>query len=156
MQPAISRTRSVRDLAAFCLSAFLVAVGCAAVGCTRDAVVLAGDEDDSGASASADAGDSGTFPTSNAKDCPGSSPDPNGVCTGDLHCDYGTECCNGGCFTSETCSCTAGTWSCAYSDACFGAVDLCGNGGIGCIEPRPADAGSDGAVDAAATDAALE
>ena len=156
MQPAISRTRFARDFAALALSASLVAVGCAAVGCTRDAVVLAADDDDSGASAFADAGDSGTFPSSKTKDCPASSPDPNGVCTGDLQCDYGTECCNGGCFTSESCACTAGRWSCADSDACLGAVDLCGNGGIGCIEPRPADAGSDGAVDAAATDAALE
>jgi hypothetical protein len=156
VQPAISRTRSARELAALTLSASLVAVGCTAVGCTKDAVVLAGDDGDSGVSAFADAGDSGTFPTSTTKDCPASSPDPDGVCTGDLQCDYGTECCNGGCFTSETCTCMAGTWSCADSDACLGAVDPCGNGAISCTKPRPADAGSDGAVDAAATDAGLE
>ena len=37
-----------------------------------------------------------------------------------LSCEYGQECCQGSCFPSYVCDCSGGTWSCYYTDACFG------------------------------------
>jgi hypothetical protein len=53
--------------------------------------------------------------------CPASEPGFPDTCDAiGLHCDYGQECCNNNCYPSYSCDCTGGTWSCYYTDACFG------------------------------------
>ncbi len=53
--------------------------------------------------------------------CPADFPptQPN-TCDGDLHCEYGEECCCGKCSPSLVCDCNGGTWGCYYTDACLG------------------------------------
>ncbi|MBM4355478.1 MAG: hypothetical protein FJ109_17100, partial [Deltaproteobacteria bacterium] len=51
---------------------------------------------------------------------PGSPPLEPGTCEGDLHCEYGEECCCGECEPSLVCNCMSGTWGCYYTDACLG------------------------------------
>jgi hypothetical protein len=53
--------------------------------------------------------------------CPADSPPLQpGACEGELHCEYGEECCCGKCESSLVCDCMSGTWGCYYTDACLG------------------------------------
>jgi hypothetical protein len=65
-------------------------------------------------------------------ECPEEWPDFGGAtaCSAPgVECDFGMECCCGNCFTSYVCECSAGFWSCYYTDACFGPCE--GAGGAG-------------------------
>lgn len=46
-------------------------------------------------------------------------------CTGDLHCEYGTETCCGKTYPSTVCSCTGGSFACYATDACMLPPDAC-------------------------------
>jgi hypothetical protein len=53
--------------------------------------------------------------------CPAELPTaPPAPCQGELHCEYGEECCCGDCSPSLVCDCQAGSFACYYTDACLG------------------------------------
>lgn len=60
--------------------------------------------------------------------CPAAVP-MGGTCSGNLHCEYGTETCCGHTFPSTVCDCTGGTFACFATDACMMPPDACPDGG---------------------------
>eukprot|EP00492_Amphilonche_elongata_P004131 TRINITY_DN4512_c0_g1_i1.p1 TRINITY_DN4512_c0_g1~~TRINITY_DN4512_c0_g1_i1.p1 ORF type:complete len:112 (-),score=11.48 TRINITY_DN4512_c0_g1_i1:111-446(-) len=60
--------------------------------------------------------------------CPIDPPLGDMMCTGDMRCEYGRECCCGNCFPSLVVTCDLGKWVSMYTDACLG-------GGVGCSAP---------------------
>jgi hypothetical protein len=104
--------------------ALALVVACAtACSATKDTRRL--DDDDSGPTGSEADGAAATF-----GGCPDSEPDPGAACSGESECDYGTECCAGGCSPSTIGRCSDGFWVVTATDACLGGddeqTDLCG------------------------------
>ena len=110
----------------------VIAAGIATMGCKADHSAFLESGDDAGV-------DSSDMPIPGV--CPSADPQPGSPCTVEVSCNYGVECCNGQCSPSETCECSMGTWTCSETDACLGAVDLCG--GPSTISQLPSSCTSD-------------
>ncbi len=68
-------------------------------------------------------------------------------------CEYGEECCCGGCGPSTLCWCAAGLWQCSGSDLCY--MPMCADTGMSVLDAA-VDSGTPDAMSDAATDAASD
>ena len=85
-------------------------------------------DQDSGAADTAVTPDAGHLPDAGGDACPASAPVGVGSCSGELHCEYGTETCCGVTHPSLVCQCSGGQWGCYNTDACF--IPACPGDGL--------------------------